>query len=407
VRLVFVCLLLVACAPSAVTATPSPTATATATAEPSSAPTETPRDIRLTAAGEFRGQHALVQQWTYEQAGIGEMIRIWDAPLDGSIPRELVAYHRGPQIVTQWDNSDIARQLSPDGRKLIVADALDVAGTGLFVIDLVSGSAAAIVTNGGADQLAWSPDGRHIAFRGFTVSPLLSHETGIWVVDAAGGAPTLVWRSDQTPGASVTMMRGWTGDGAGIAISRDTSSVSVIDVSTRTIAQIATGYIHDIAFRAKRPAVAIATSDPPPRSSAQGAPGNIGATGRLEVRDGPSGASRTAFSHPNVGTLLWGPRWSPTTDEVLLHWVCGAGAAQRDELVAVDVVKSSSRTMPVSGCVRSLSWSADGAKILYSLFDSVRVRNADGTNDKELMRAALPQGATQSYIGGVTGFAGR
>ena len=406
-RIVLVALLLVACTPSAVTSTPGPSASATSTVEPSAAPTETPRDIRLTAAGEFQGQHALVQQWTYEQDFDRGTIHIWDAPLAGSLPRELVTYHRGPQIATQGDISDIARQLSPDGRKLVVADALDVAGTGFFVIDLVSGSAVSIVTNGSADQLAWSPDGKRIAFRGFTVNPPLNRETGIWVVDAAGGAPVQVWTSDVPPGTGATQMRGWTGDSSGIAISRDSTSVSLIDVTARTIKLIASGYIPGIAFRAKRPAVAIATSDPQPQSSPRGAPGNIGAPGRLEIRDEPSGASRTAFDHPNVGTLLWGPTWSPTSDEVLLHWVCGAGAAERDELVVVDAVKSSSRTMPVSGCVRSVSWSPDGAKILYSLFESVRVRNADGSGDKELFRPALPQGATQSYIGGVTGFAGR
>jgi hypothetical protein len=406
VRVALVALLLAACAPAAVTSTPSPAPTATPTIEPSPAPTETPRDIRLTPAGEFKGQHALVQQWTEEQPGIGGMIHIWDAPLDGSLPRELVTYHRGPQIATQWDISDIARQLSPDGRRLIVADALDVAGTGFLVIDLVTGSATAIVTNGGADQLAWSPDGRRIAFRGFTVNPPLSHETGIWVVDAAGGTPALVWPSDQAPGTFVTAMRGWTGDGSGIAISRNALSVSVIDVSARTITQIATGEIHGIVFRESRPSVAIAISEGPVRGG-QGAPSSIGAPGRVEIRETPNSESRAVFDHPDVGTVLWGPRWSPTTDEVLLHWVCGAGAAERDELVVVDAVKSSSRTMSVTGCVRSVSWSADGTKILYSGFDSVRLRNADGSGDKELFRPALPQRATQSYIGGVTGFAGR
>jgi hypothetical protein len=65
------------------------------------------------------------------------------------------------------------------------------------------------------------------------------------------------------------------------------------------------------------------------------------------------------------------------------------------------------RVLPTTGCVRSVAWSRDGSKILYSGLDSVRVRNADGSGDRELFRPGLPPGAFQQNVGAVTAFAPR
>ena len=118
-------------------------------------------------------------------------------------------------------------------------------------------------------------------------------------------------------------------------------------------------------------------------------------------------APRTVYGYPDVGTLLWDPRWSPTSDEVIAHWVCGAGASERDELVVVDAVTGARRSLPVGGCVSSATWNHDGSKILYASLEAVRVRNADGSGDRELFRPALPPGAFQQYVGAVTAFAPR
>jgi hypothetical protein len=119
-------------------------------------------------------------------------------------------------------------------------------------------------------------------------------------------------------------------------------------------------------------------------------------------------APRTVYGYPDVGTLLWDPRWSPASNEVLAHWACGAGATERDELVVVDAVTGVRRSLPVGGCVNSATWNRDGSKILYSgLEAAVRVRNADGSNDRELFRPALPPGAFQQQVGAVTAFAPR
>jgi dipeptidyl aminopeptidase/acylaminoacyl peptidase len=350
-----------------------------------------------------------VLQGSQQPGGIATAFRFWDVPLDGSPPRQLLSYNRGQQLLTDFDYFAFSRQLSPDGRQLVLADPVDVAGTGLLVVDLVAGTTRKIATAGAAGNAAWSPDGQRIAFRGFTVAGPLQKESGIWVVSATGGAPQQVWMSDRSAGSGATTIYGWTEDGAGIAFTRDYTEVSVVDVTTKQVRRVA-GVIHGITWRPARPSVAIVVEDEataPSPSGPHGAPGSVGRPGHVEVRDTTVAAPRIIYRHDDVGTLLWDPRWSPTSDEVLLHWVCGAGATERDELVVVDAVSGARRSLPITGCVSSVAWSSDGSKILYSGLDSVRVRNADGSNDRELFRPGLPPGAFQENVGAVTAFAPR
>lgn len=401
-----IALLLSCTATPAVVTSPSPIATASPAATPSPM---RPADLAIVAAGPITGDHALVVQASLQPGGAVGAVRFWDVPLDGSAPRQLVSYNQGEQLLTDYDYVDLSHRLSPDGRQLVLTDPMDIAGTGLLIVDLVVGTTRKIATTGAAGSAAWSPDGRRIAFRGFTVAGPLQKETGIWVVAAEGGAAQQVWTSDRAAGGGATTIYGWTEDGTGIAFARDYTEISVVDVGTKAVSRVA-GTIHGIAWRAKRPSVVIVVDDPmtaPSPSGPRGAPGSIGHPGHVEVRDTTLGAPRVVYRHGDVGTLLWDPRWSPTTNEVLLHWVCGAGATERDELVIVDAMTGTRRTEPTAGCVNSVAWSVDGSKILYSGLDAVRVRNADGSNDRELFRPGLPPGAFQQYLVAVTAFAPR
>jgi Tol biopolymer transport system component len=365
--------------------------------------------MSIVPSGPITGDHALVVQYSSQPGGEVTAVRYWDVPLDGTTPRQLVAYNQGPRILTS-DQFDPWLQLSPDGRLLALTDPLDMAGTGVLIVDLVAGTTRLIKTATPAGNATWSPDGQRIAYRGFTVAGPLQKEAGIWIVAASGGAAEQVWTSDAAAGGIRTTIYGWTEDGASIAFSKDFTDVSAVDVRTKAVTRIS-GPIHGIAWRVKRPSVALVADNEaavvPSPTAPRGAPGNVGRPGRLEVRDTTLGAPRTAYLYADVGTLLWDPRWSPTTDEVIAHWVCGAGAAERDELVVVDAVTGARRSLPVSGCVNSAAWSRDGSKIIYSWLDVVRVRNADGSNDHELFRPGLPPGAFQQDVGAVTAFAPR
>ena len=407
--------LLLSCtaAPTAVSspsqsATAIPTATAVATASPPA--TAKPVDLSVVPAGPINGDHALVIQYSQQPGGEVAAVRYWDVPLDGATPRQLVAYNQGQRILTS-DEFEPWMQLSPDGRQLALTDPVDMAGTGVLIVDLIAGTTRLIKTETSAGNARWSPDGQRIAYRGFTVTGPLQKEAGIWVVAASGGAAEQVWVSDAAAGGNRTTIYGWTEDGASVSFSKDFTDVSAVDVRTKAVTQIS-GPVHGITWRAKRPSVALvadnAAAAVPSPSAPRGAPGNVGRPGRLEVRDTTQAAPRTAYGYEDVGTLLWEPRWSPTSNEVLAHWACGAGASERDELVVVDAVTSARRSLPTTGCVNSASWNSDGSKILYSGFEpAVRVRNADGSGDRELFRPALPPGAFQQQVGAVMAFAPR
>ena len=384
----------------------APTATPIATASPS----PRPLDMAVVPAGEIRGDHALVVQGSLQPGGATSAMRFWDVPLDGTAPKQLVSYNRGEQRLTDWDTFDFSRQLSPDGRQLVLADPVDMAGTGLLVVDLIAGTTRLIRTTGGADQPAWSPDGQRIAYRGYAVAtPFFTKESGIWVVATSGGSPQQIWTSDRPAGSGATSVYGWTENGTGIAFSRDFTDVSVVDVPTGNVARIAGG-IHGIAWRAKRPSTAIVLDDDvstPSPSGPRGAPSSIGRAGHVEVRDTTLAAARIVTRYGDVGTVLYGPRWNPTTDEILTFWACGAGATGREELVIVDGVSARRRAVPTSGCVYSASWNGDGTKILYSDIQSLRAMSSDGSNDRELWRPGLPPGAFQQNIGAIIAFAPR
>ncbi len=382
----------------------SPIPFPSATASPSPRP-----DLAIVPAGEIRGDHALVLQVSQQPGGATSAMRFWDVPLDGTAPKQLLSYNQGERLLTQGDTFDFSRQLSPDGRQLVLADPLDMAGTGLLVVDLIAGTTRLIRTTGGADQPAWSPDGRRIAYRGFAVAGPLQKETGIWVVAAAGGTPQQV-TAGPLSGGGATRVYGWTEDGSGLVVGPATSSTSVVDFATGTLTRIG-GAAHGVAIRAKRPSVAIVFEDlstAAPSTGSAGAPGSAARAGHLEVRDTTFAAPRTVARYGVEGTMLWDPRWNPSSNELLMFWICGEGVRERDELVVVDGVTGARRALATSTCVRSASWNADGTKILYTGdLESAGLRNADGSNDHVLFRPAMPPGAFQQAVIAVTAFAPR
>jgi hypothetical protein len=235
-------------------------------------------------------------------------------------------------------------------------------------------------------------------------------ESGLWVVGASGGVPRQVWVSDVAAGTGATQVYAWTEDGTGIAVARSSTDVSIIDVTSGAVKRISgPAQVHGIAFRAKRPSVVIAEDQDVPLPSPtgpRGAPGNVGRPGEVAVRDTWQASSRIVYQHDNVGTLLWEPQWNPASDEVLLRWVCGAGAAGRFELVIVNAVTRAVRALATQECVYSSSWSGDGTRVLYSDLSAVRVMKADGSGDRELFRPPPPSRG-MTYVGELFAFAPR
>jgi hypothetical protein len=400
-RLTIAVTLLLSCTAPAPVAAPSPTATPPSTLPPSATASPSPSpafpDLTVAAAGELHGDHALVLQLlTSAIAGVPSQPRFWDVPLDGGAPRQLVGYTRGPQGYTDFDSFDFSRQLSSDGRQLVLADPMDVAGSGLVIIDLIAGTARKIALPTGSDQPAWSPDGQRIAYRGFSIAGPYQQDLGIWVVSSAGGEPKNVVPSDIRAGSGAMYLYGWTADGSDVFFDPDPNTLSVVDLQSGQVTRIG-DRTSGIAARAKPPSVAIVFYEDTPHGPL---------VGRVEVRS-TALASPTVVARygPNDGSFFIGPRWNPNNNELLLSWACGEGVAPRSEFVIVDGVTGGRRTQPAPGCIRSAVWSGDGTKILYTDLQAVRVQNADGSNDHELFRPALPAGVTQQYVGAVIAFA--
>lgn len=401
-RAIGIALLLLSCtAPSVVVPSPSTTATASSSPRPSAsaAPSSRP-DMTIAAAGEIRGDHALVLQVSQQPGGTTTAYRFWDVPLDGSATKLLLAYNRGEQLLTDFDYFDFSRQLSPDERQLILADPVDIAGTGLLVVDLIAGTTRKIPIGGGATQPAWSPDDQVIAYRGFTIAGPFQKETGIWVVPASSGSAQQVMTSDRPAGTGATSLYGWTEDGTGIAFARDSSEVSVVEIATGKITRVG-GATQGIAWRPKRPSVAMVIDE-------QERTPNAARVGHVEVRETTMAAPKTVARYgPGEGTFFLAPRWNPRSDEILLLWAAGAGVLIRNELVVVDGVSAARRVLPTPATPRSAAWTADGRRIVYGDLTAIRVMNADGSDDHELFRPVLPAGAFQQFVSAVTAFAPR
>jgi hypothetical protein len=398
-RLLAAVAFLVSCTASpVVTGSPSPTATQSSPPLATASATATPafRDLMVAAAGDVRGDHALaLHVISSPTAGVPSQLRIWDVPIDGSPARQLVAYTRGPQIFTDFDNLVLSRQLSADGRRLVLSDPVDVSGSGLLVVDLIAGTARMIAIDGGSDQPAWSPDGQRIAYRGFTVAGPFQKESGVWTVPAAGGGAQQVWVSDRAAGSGASTIHGWSEDGSSVVLSQG-SSASVIEVATGKITRVS-GAVQAIASRAKRPAVAIVFDDSQPPSQAR--------VGHVDVRDTILSTSSTVARYgPSEGTFFITTSWNPLSDELLLPYACGQGVNCRNELVIVDGVTASRRVLSTTTTPRSAAWTADGAHILYSDLGALRVINSDGSNDHMLFK---PSGSTQQFVTAAVAFAPR
>lgn len=101
---------------------------------------------------------------------------------------------------------------SRDGSRLAWVSWTDD-GLGRIVVADVNGGNARVITAqpGHYSDLAWSPDGRHIAYQrgsgGYLTSPAHSENTGIFMIPAGGGEPMRVSRSGSNPQFGATSDR--------------------------------------------------------------------------------------------------------------------------------------------------------------------------------------------------------
>ena len=402
VRALLTLTLLASCTtPSTTSATPTATSQSSearsSTAPPTLSASASPafQDLKVIATGGARGDHALVVQTSSSSTGgVASKVTIWDVPLDGSTPLQVVTYTRVGSPYTDFDVMSLSRQLSSDGRYLVLSEPIDVAGHGLAIVDLVAGSARRIPIEGIANQPCWSPDGDRIAYRGADIGSVFTKDTGVWVVGAAGGPARQVATSDIAAGSGATLIYGWT-DTRNVLYQQH--GLHVVDSTTGSVMSIPgalTG--NTIATREKRPSVALILDDAAPQAM----------VGHVEVRDTVSSPGRVVAHYgPTEGTFLTDPRWRPGNDEILLFYAFGQGVAERHELVIVDSTAGTRRTIATPAYVRSAAWSADGQQIIYASLTELRVRNADGSNDHVVFHPVPAASSDTALIIGIAALA--
>lgn len=121
---------------------------------------------------------------------------LWAVPVDGSAPRRLTD---GPGI-------EVPFQYHPDGSRLISLVALD--GLKLMDLDLTTLTSREITLNGESAMGLWSPDGTRMAY----VPDILDVDATLWVADGEGNGATRL----TTPGDRVGAIA-WSPDGRHLA----------------------------------------------------------------------------------------------------------------------------------------------------------------------------------------------
>src|SRR5258708_1772782 len=162
----------------------APTAIAPPTAAPAPGPS-TVAGIESFPLRTVRRDWTFVPRLRFEGATV--QAELWAVEIYGE--RRLLALRwEEPRSFTR---TVLARQLSPDGRRIVLSTPVEPAigaGYRLTVVDLVTG-ATRVLADGlsfRAVTPAWSPDGLRVAYVRATDGP---NDSALWVVAAAGGHP--------------------------------------------------------------------------------------------------------------------------------------------------------------------------------------------------------------------------
>jgi hypothetical protein len=333
---------------------------------------------------------------------------LWAIPVSGGAAVQVARFtDRSDQ--TAWPYSlpanELRRQLTPDGRQLVLSVGEDVAGGSryrLALIDLEHGRLAQVVRDD-ADLIrpALSPDGTRIAYvrrmPTATDRPLI--DDGLWVVNADGTGPRRV-----APGADglFTWIFGWTPDSKGVVFDRLEWSAGpvVIDIASGE-RRLLGGFVprmwmtfgNDFAFRANRSPSLVAGL------ASKAFEGEYA----LVVADTAGGPQRTLVAEGNQFFLLGAPRWNPKSDEILYRHLM---RADRIEFFVATLTGAHTR-IPLAQRPFLADWTSDGAGIVYLsqgfaaapdsfLATGVRTARRDGSGDRELL--SLPEGGLSDLV---------
>jgi hypothetical protein len=397
---IIVALVAVACVSTTQSPTEAPTASATAIALPPS-----PTAAVATAAPpagllEFHAPTALRGDWVFAiKAGIGvaggrsvpSMGELWAVPLAGG-SATLVARYVDWSDGSELRANRLRRQLSSDGKRLILSGATLGGRFVISLIDLDTSTVSTIAHDPAADLIrpALSPDGSRVAY----VKRTGERDDGLWLVNIDGTGTRQL--RPGVPGL-YTWTYGWTPDSKGLAFDQIESAPSyvLLDVGTAaTSSALGFGKIlwgDQVSWRAKVPSLAAALAD-------RGFNGEY----RIVVADGADGPTRVLVTETNRNLILDDPTWNPMSDLILYRRLI---TVRQSEYYVIPAAGGTPQRIPLSMHAWHADWTPDGTGVVYLAQDTsgnswlgtgVRVANRDGSADREIL--AMPDGGLSDLV---------
>lgn len=351
-------------ATAAPTASPSPTTTPSPTPAPTPLPSGRPAGgIEAYPLGALKGEYAFVQSGGATTMP-GAVAEVWAVPLGGGEPRLAARYVNAKTPSTGTGSNVLARQFSPDGRRLLIsAVATRPSGERLviFIVDLETGRTQPIGAEEGADheKPAWSPDGKRIAYvrrpifgDGRTSGP----SEGIWVMNIDGSAARKMPLTPGPPshvGPPQVELYSWTPDGRVAWFWPSLENVLTftdVDTGAHTIVRSGVGDIRGLSFRTAAPRIAGSFSERPGNC-----PGHL-----VVVLDGaPERTLAGAPDRPQCPLRIHDVRWSPARDEVLYILETTTNQLHIQELAG------GTRQIAATADAVLAEWSPTGTHVVY------------------------------------------
>lgn len=314
--------------------------------------------------GALRGEYAFVLNGGATTTA-GAIAEVWAIPLAGGEPRLAVRYVNASTPSTNTGDNMLARQFSPDGRRLVLSAATPRAPggerIGMFIIDLEAGRVTPLAADDGAEheKPAWSPDGRRVAY---VKRPIIGNtggtsDEGIWVVNVDGTGARKVPLAPAPAGSGFpaqTFLYSWTPDGRVAWFYSSVENALVltdVDTGTNTTVRSGVGDARGLSFRTAVPRIAGSFSDRPGNC-----PGHL-----VAVLDGaPERVLVRAPEAPQCPLRIHDVRWDPVRDEVLyIIEVAPKGELHIRDLTGGDQ-RIAAQTEPVLA-----EWSPTGTTVVY------------------------------------------
>ena len=310
--------------------------------------------IRLTThpATEFAPHFSPDGHWIAFSAAYDNNIDIYVIPVEGGQPRRLT-WHPAADIVTGW---------SPDGKRVLFVSDREVANSrsGQFYEVPLEGGYEHKVMKAVAAQGVWSPDGRRLAYRPYTmaytgVSGWRQHRGGdtppIWIIDPQSGALEKIPHvnaSDKDPM--------WIGTDVAFISDRNDGAANLFlyDGKTHAVRQLT----HETEWDVRN-------------ADAYGRTIVFETGGLLKSLDLDSGQIRAIPIHLSTQEIQARPQWKDVIRNITSAELSPTGkrvlVTARGEVFSVPVKDGSVRNLTATSGVRESDarWSSDGQRIAY------------------------------------------